>query len=82
MEWSFKQDTDHIFDVMKKTAAVIKSCDKAVHVEGAYNYVANLERYLTFFKKSKRQQEFCDKQILEFRKMLRIKRRYLSEYSK
>jgi hypothetical protein len=82
MEWRFKQDTDRIFDIMKKTAEVIKSCDKEVQLEGAYNYVANLKRYLTFFEKTKREQEFCDKQILEFRKMLKIKRRYLSELSK
>ena len=82
MEWEFKQDMDHIFDVMKKTSKVIKSCKNSMHIEGAYNYLANLEKYLTHFKKSKRQQEFCNKQILEFKKMLKIKRRYLSELSK
>ena len=46
MEWEFKQDMDHIFDVIKKTSKVIKSCKNSIHVEGAYNYLANLERYL------------------------------------
>lgn len=81
MEWEFKKDMDHIFDVIKKTSKVIKSCKNSMHIEGAYNYLANLEKYLTHFKKSKRQQEFCDKQILEFRKMLKVKRRYLNEFS-
>jgi len=73
MEWRFKQDVDHIFDVMKKTAEVIKSCKNTTHLQGATNYVANLKRYLTFFEKTTREQEFCDKQINEFDKMIRIK---------
>ena len=74
-DWTFKDNIDHIFDVIKKAADVIKSCKSAVHLEGASNYVKNVKHYLTFFDKSTRQQEFCDKQMSEFDKMIRIKRK-------
>ena len=64
---------DHIFDVIRKTSDVIKSCENTTHLQGARNYVANLNRYLDFFEKSTRQQEFWDKQVNEFYKMIRIK---------
>lgn len=74
-KWTFKDNMDHIFDVIRKAAAVIKSCKNVTHLEGATNYVKNVKRYLTFFEKSARQQEFCDKQMNEFDKMIRIKSR-------
>jgi len=71
--WTFKKNMDHIFDVFRKTSRVIRSCENRDQLEGASNYVKNVRRYLTFFSKTKRQQEFCDKQMNEFVKMLRLK---------
>tara|TARA_B100000212_G_scaffold213852_1_gene161620 strand:- start:128 stop:385 length:258 start_codon:yes stop_codon:yes gene_type:complete len=71
--WTFKQNMDHIFDVFRKASKVIRSCENQDQLEGASNYVKNVRRYLTFFSKTKRQQEFCDKQMDEFDKMLRLK---------
>ena len=78
MDWIFKTNMDYIFDLMRKTSKVISSCHNATQLEGAYNYVANLEKYLSHFEKTERQQQFADKQIAEFRKMLNLKSKMVS----
>jgi hypothetical protein len=54
---------------------VISGCENLIQLDGAENYVNNLERYFTHFEKTERQQNFADKQIAEFRKMLNLKRK-------
>ena len=78
MDWNFKNNMDYIFDLFRKTARVISSCENMTQLEGAYNYVANVEKYLTHFEKTERQQQFADKQIAEFRKMLNLKSKMVS----
>ena len=80
MDWIFKTNMDYIFDLMRKTSQVISSCHTATQLEGAYNYVANLEKYLSHFEKTERQAQFCEKQLTEFKKMLKIKNRSFNEF--
>ena len=80
MDWTFKANMDHIFDVFRKTAKVISGCINMDQLSGAYNYVDNLERWLAHFEKNPRQAEFCNKQMAEFRKMLRVKNRSFNEF--
>jgi len=47
-------------------------------LEGAEQYVNHLENYLSHFEKTERQQQFADKQIAEFRKMLNLKSKMVS----
>ena len=54
---------------------MISGCENLIQLDGAENYVNNLERYFTHFEKTERQQNFADKQIAEFRKMLNLKRK-------
>lgn len=79
-DWTFKTNMDHIFDVFRKTSKVISSCKNAQQLMGAYNYVDNVARYVTHFERSPRQTEFCDKQVAEFKKMLRVKNREFNEF--
>jgi len=71
---------DYIFDLMRKTSKVISSCKNVMQIESAYNYVDNLEKYLSHFEKTKRQTQFCEKQLAEFKKMLKIKNRSFNEF--
>ena len=80
MDWNFKTNMDYIFDLMRKTSKVISSCKNITQLEGAYNYVANLEKYLSHFEKTERQALFCEKQLAEFRKMLKVKNRSFNEF--
>ena len=80
MDWNFKNNMDYIFDLFRKTARVISSCENMTQLEGAYNYVANVEKYLTHFERTERQEQFCEKQIAEFRKMLKVKNRAFNEF--
>lgn len=80
MDWNFKNNMDYIFDLFRKTARVISSCKNMTQLEGAYNYVANVEKYLTHFERTERQKQFCDKQMAEFRKMLKVKNRAFNEF--
>lgn len=75
MDWNFKSNLDYIFDLCRKTSRVISGCENLIQLDGAENYVNNLERYFTHFEKTERQQNFADKQIAEFRKMLNLKRK-------
>ena len=63
---------DYIFDLMRKTSKVISSCKNVMQIESAYNYVDNLEKYLSHFEKTKRQ--------TQFKKMLKIKNRSFNEF--
>lgn len=76
---TFKSNLDYIFDLIRKTGKVIKSCYNSEQLEGAHKYVDNLERYLTHFERSPREEKFCTTQIAEFRKMLRIKGRAFND---
>ena len=80
MDWIFKNNMDHIFDLFRKTAKVISSCENMIQLTGAYNYVANVEKYLTHFERTERQELFCEKQMTEFRKMLKVKNRSFNEF--
>ena len=75
MNWNFRDDMDHIFDVIRKTSDVIKSCENNIQLKGAKNYLKNLENYLSHFESNKKQKEFIEMQLAEFRKMIRIKKR-------
>ncbi len=77
--WKFRDNIDHIFDVIKKTASVIKSCKNTIHLEGADNYLTNMRKYLMNFESNARQKEFVSKQINEFNKMILIKRKSFNE---
>tara|TARA_A200000159_G_C7281045_1_gene321506 strand:+ start:725 stop:949 length:225 start_codon:yes stop_codon:yes gene_type:complete len=70
---------DYIFDLCRKTSKVITGCKNSIQLEGAERYVDNLEKYFTHFEKTERQQQFADKQIAEFRKMLNLKYKMVSE---
>lgn len=78
VNWNFKSNLDYIFDLCRKTSRVITSCKNSIQLKGAENYINNLERYFTHFKKTGRQQQFADKQIAEFRKMLNLKSKMVS----
>lgn len=80
MDWIFKNNMDHIFDLFRKTAKVISSCENMIQLTGAYNYVTNVEKYLTHFERTERQEQFCEKQMTEFRKMLKVKNRSFNEF--
>ena len=73
MEWTFTNNMDYVFDLCKKAGRVISSCKNAPQLDGAERYIDNLERYFTHFKKTKKQQEFANKQIKAFREILRLK---------
>lgn len=80
-DWNFKSNIDHIFDVIRKTAAVIKSCsvDNVNQINGAERYVDLFENYTMHFESSPKQKQFISMQVAEFRKMIRIKRRAYNE---
>lgn len=78
MDWNFKSNLDYIFDLCRKTSRVIVSCENATQLKGAEQYVNHLENYLSHFEKTERQQQFADKQIAEFRKMLNLKSKMVS----
>lgn len=78
LDWNFKSNLDYIFDLCRKTSRVITSCENSIQLKGAENYINNLERYFTHFKKTRMQQQFADKQIAEFRKMLNLKSKMVS----
>ena len=80
MDKNFKNNLNYIFDLFRKTTKVIKSCQDLEQLEGAYNYVENLERYLNTFDRTPREQSFCKQQIVEFNRLLKIKRRLFHEY--
>ena len=73
IDYLIKHGTMRIVHEIADEKFMIKSCKNTTHLAGATNYVKNVRRYLTFFDKSARQQEFCDKQLNEFDKMIRIK---------
>ena len=75
-DWNFKENLDHIFDVIRKTADVIKSCKTTTHLKAATNYMFLTERYLNAYEMTPRQQAFVDEQMNEFAKMVKIKRRH------
>ena len=75
-DWNFKENLDHIFDVIRKTADVIKSCKTTTHLKAARNYMFLTERYLNAYEMTPRQQAFVDEQMNEFAKMIKIKRRH------
>lgn len=80
MDKNFKNNINYIFDLFRKTTKVIKSCQDIEQLEGAYNYVENLERYLNTFDRTPREKELCKQQIVEFNRLLKIKRRLFHEY--
>ena len=79
VNWNFKTNMDYIFDLCRKTSKVITGCKNSIQLEGAERYVDNLEKYFTHFEKTERQQQFADKQIAEFRKMLNLKYKMVSD---
>ena len=79
VNWNFKTNMDYIFDLCRKTSKGITGCKNSIQLEGAERYVDNLEKYFTHFEKTERQQQFADKQIAEFRKMLNLKYKMVSE---
>lgn len=74
----FEENVEAIFAMNKKAHAVILSCNKLEHLEGAHNYVANLERFFRTIKCNQQiSKGYLAKSLSNIKTILKIQKRKL-----
>jgi|TARA_B110000908_G_C10017790_1_gene341554 hypothetical protein len=74
----FENNVDKIFAINKHAQTVIKSCIHLEHIEGARNYVNNLERlYSTVECKTKKSKDYLETSLVNIKALLNAQHRKL-----